>query len=168
MTKTTWKEYEAELEWARLREDNRDMGPGDDSDVGRKITEQDGQYTLDMIVTDDVKAQMLKDGIPEAPLGHNQFKPTDDGRWRYKAKRPHLAVKMLDDDGNPTVMGPPVVLDYKASKEANAAVEIEENVGNGSKAIVKLAIWKGRGTIVTLDKVGVTDLVEYEAEERWF
>jgi hypothetical protein len=170
MTKAVYKEYEAVLEWARLREDNRDMGPGDDSDVGKKLTNSQGQYTVDMIVTDDVRNQMIKDGVPEVSMEYQQFHFVEDGKWRYRAKRPHYKPSWdKGTEGHNGVLGAPVVIDYKASKEAERAILMEDNLGNGTKAVVKLSIYKkGNSSIVRIEKVGVTDLVEYEASERWF
>lgn len=120
MSKTTWKKYPATFMWAKVFESNRDMGPGDDSDVGKKITESQGQYTVDAIVDDATKAQMIADGIPETALGYPQFKQVEgiDG-WVFRAKRPHVNVRFKEDDGSPKVMGPPVVIDYNESEESD-------------------------------------------------
>lgn len=174
MSKTTFRTYDCTIYWARLKEGNRDMGPGDDSDVGRRLTEIQGQYTIDMVVTDGVKAKMIKDGIPEVVLGYDKFKAwegdSEDGDWVYKAKRPHFEPKFKNEEtGEMGIeMGPPNVVDYNATKEAGEVVPFDGLIGNKSKGKVKLSIYKGRSTIVKLQSVGVTDLVEYESDEVFF
>ena len=59
---TTWKTYEAELEYAQLFERNMDKG-NDDSDAGRTIAAKGGQTKVTMLITEDVKDQMIADGV---------------------------------------------------------------------------------------------------------
>jgi len=168
MSNTTWKKYPATINWAKVYEDNRDMGPQDDSDIGKKLTESQGQYTLDMLVDGEIKEQMIKDGIPEVVLGYPQFHSVEDedDLWKYRAKRPHFKPNWKNKGTGEmgVVMGPPTVIDYNASKEAEELVYLSNLIGNGSKGLVKLSIYKGRATIVGLEGVAITELVEFVPE----
>ena len=89
---TTWKTYEAELEYAQLFERNMDKG-NDDSDAGRTIAAKGGQTKVTMLISEDVKDQMIADGVPLVSMGYDMFKhdPERD-LFRYVAKRPWLST----------------------------------------------------------------------------
>ena len=176
MTKgTTWKTYEAELEYAQLFKRNMDHG-SNDNDAGRTVASKGGQTKVTLLVTEEVKDQMIADGIPEKSMGYDMFKhdPEKD-LYRYVAKRPWNSP-FKDDDGNIVVFGPPNVVDYPASVAAlEAAKESGEevtavqwdsnvNIGNGSTGKVKFSIYKnGNKRIVRLEGVAVVEHVPYEA-----
>jgi len=169
MATTNFKEYECELEWAKVFSHNMDKG-SDDNDAARKVKEMGGMYSVDMIVTDEVKEKMIKDGVPDVSMGYQMFKDEGEGKWRYKAKRYHLSNFTDEATGERVVLGPPNVVDLKETLERNEAVKWDEEVliGNGTKAHVKLRIYKnGNKRIITLASVGVLDLVEYEGEVKW-
>jgi len=160
---TKYRTYDCKINWAKVFEHNRDMGSED-----YPLTEIDGQYSVEMEVDDETKAQMIADGIPEEALGYPMFKPSEDGGWLYRAKRPHIEPKMIDQDtGKPVVMGPPNVVDWNKTQEAGEAVKWDSDVliGNGSEGKVKLRIWSnGKRRKITLMSVAVSKLVEYESE----
>jgi len=166
LASTKWKEYECTLEWAKVFEDNRDMG-GDQNDAAKTVASHDGVYSVDMIVTDEVKAQMIKDGIPEISMGYEMFKDEGGGMWRYKAKRRHAPAGQKNANGEQVILGPPNVIDLKKSLEADEVVNWDsaQKLGNGTGAHVKLRIYQnGQRRSITLGSIGVTDLVEYEPE----
>lgn len=155
---------ECELHYAKVFERNRDMG-NDSVDH----SEYDGLYSVDMIVDESAKKEMMNAGVPETAMNYQMFKPTEDGRYKYKIKRKHLNTRLTDDDGNPVVMGPPEVVDLNqpffdedTGKRGYEPWDTEVNIGNGSVGRIKGQVYFGRQPIVTLIKVGVLNLVEYE------
>ena len=214
---TTYKTYDCAIEYSQVFERNMDHG-GDDNDAAITIKSKGGMTKLIMIVDEELKDQMIKDGIPAVSLGHDQFKgPDEDGNYRYQAKRywltafdeytgtvdeetkeslinhgveawrfeeskgsfvftggnlTYLSKKVNLDDvelvptGNKAIAGPPNVVDYAASLEEGKAIQWDHsvNIGNGSKAKVKLSIYKnGNKRIIKLEGLGVTELVPYES-----
>ena len=84
---TTYKTYDCAIEYAQVFSRNMDHG-GDDNDAAITIKAKGGMTKLIMIVDEELKDQMIKDGIPAVSLGHDQFKgPDEDGNYRYQAKR---------------------------------------------------------------------------------
>lgn len=173
---TSYKEYEAELEYAQLFERNMDKG-NDDSDAGRTIASKGGQTKVTMLITEEVKDQMIADGIPDKSMGYDMFKhDTDKDLYRYVAKRPWNSPFKDKDTGEIQPFGEPNVVDYAASvaalekskEDGSPAADAvqwdsEVNIGNGSTAKVKLSIYKnGSKRIVRLEGVGVLELVPYE------
>ena len=186
---------EAELRYAKVFPENRDMG---NEQVDHTAT--DGMYSVDLIVTDEEKAKMIASGVPEKQGAYDQFRATDDGRWLFKAKRRHKhetwTRKTEDghDTGEPLIYGPPRVFDYNAAMAAWEKAEkkgplldyitpwkIEDGlIGNGSRANVRLKVESGVGTMgkakgkvfsrVTLEAVALKDIVEYAggSNEGWY
>lgn len=164
--KPTWFTVEAELEYAKVFERNRDMG-NDEVDH----SETDGLYTVNLIIDEEAKQDMIRAGVPEKSgpgKGYEMFKPTDDGRWKYVAKRPHLSKYMTDENGEQVVVGPPRVRDANTivededGKKYYADWDTDVNIGNGSIAIVKGKVIHARRPIVQLEAIAVKELVEYE------
>jgi hypothetical protein len=181
---------DAELAYAKVFETNRDMG---NPDKGVDYSETDGIYSVDLLVTDEVKAQMIAGGVPEKAGAFEQFKPTNDGRWKFKARRKHKheywteKTEDGEDTGRPVVFGPPKVFDYNAAENAWMAAEkkgglndyitpwtIDDGLlGNGTKAKVKLKVESGVGVMgkakgkpwsrVVLDAIAITELSAYDA-----
>mgnify|MGYP003125345435 CR=1 FL=1 len=167
--KTFFYEYEGACMYAQVFERNRDMG----SEV-YPLDDVEGQYKIQLVVDDETRKQMIKDGIPESSMGHDMFKPVEgeDGRFGYTFKRTHLHKLFKDDNGKPQVQGPPNVVDWNATMQHQQAVprDVEQNIWNGSKVRVKCSIYKGRANIVTLESVGVIDLAEEPQKDeviRW-
>tara|TARA_R110000796_G_scaffold30122_3_gene80723 strand:+ start:174 stop:731 length:558 start_codon:yes stop_codon:yes gene_type:complete len=174
---TTWKTYEAELEYAQLFERNMDKG-NDDSDAGRTIAAKGGQTKVTMLITEDVKDQMIADGVPLVSMGYDMFKhdPERD-LFRYVAKRPWNSPFKDEDTGKIKPFGEPNVVDYPASvaamevaKETGESVDAVQwdpsvNIGNGSLAKVKLSIYQnGSKRIIRLEGVAVVEHVAFESE----
>lgn len=168
---TTYRVYDAELNYSQVFERNKDKG-GDDNDAARTIAAKGGQTKVTMVVTEGVKEQMVADGIPEKSLGHDMFKPNGDGRWVYIAKRPWNSPFKDEETGEMKPFGAPNVVEMKQEGDEITITPWDEevNIGNGSKGKVKMSIWSsGSKRIVRLESVAVTELVPYEAngEAHW-
>ena len=48
-------QVECEVEWAKLREEDRDMGPKDGSDMANTFKIKQGVYVLNLMLTDESK-----------------------------------------------------------------------------------------------------------------
>lgn len=159
------------LHYVKVFEENRDMGNDkvDHSDT-------DGIYSVDLELTLEQVDQLKALGVPAATLGYQTFKKREEGdNYTFKVKRPHVSKYLKDDEGKRQVMGPPLVFDYnaalKAWDEAGRAGRFDEYIapwkmadgliGNGTRAKVKLSVYKGKATIVTLERIGFTELVQY-------
>lgn len=177
--KTVWKIYDCPIYYAKVFESNRDMAEMFDG--------VQGIYKVTMALTPE-QIQDLKDsGVPETALGYQTFKEMtigDDQITSYVAKRPHVSKNLKDEvTGEPQFMGPPLVFDYnkavEAWKEAGGIGFVTKDhktpwtmedglIGNGTKAKVKLSIYRGKNKankptcVVTLEEVAIVDLVRYE------
>ncbi|CAB4139071.1 hypothetical protein UFOVP346_18 [uncultured Caudovirales phage] len=162
---------DAILHYAKVFEENRDMGNDkvDHSDT-------DGIYSVDLELTLEQVDQLKALGVPAVALGYQTFKKREEGdTYTYKVKRQHLSKNLKDDSGNRQMMGAPLVFDYNAALKAwddnSRAGRFDEFIvpwkmsdgliGNGTRAKVKLSVYKGRATIVTLERIGFTELVQY-------
>ena len=173
---TTYRVYDCELRYANVFQRNMDPG-SDKTDAGRTIAAKGGQTKVDMIISEEVKDQMIEDGIPAVSLGNEMFKPNGDGRWFYVAKRPWISPFKDEETGEMKPFGAPNVVEMRTVPDVDGHEDIEitpwdeeVNIGNGSKGKVKMSIWSsGSKRIVRLESVAVTELVEYEAngEAHW-
>ena len=207
MSNTKWVTIDCELEYAKVFEDNRDMGS-----EKVNLDKFEGVYRVTCIMDDENKQKLLDAGVPQdhdlleqkvrafmeaegiddpdlaafkygktkegekltAKVGYQQkFKKRDDGRWSFSFKRPHfnpnLAGKINPKTGeeNDGYMYGPRVTDYAATQEAGEFVlwNPEVKLGNGTKAKVKVAVYKGAGSsIITLEAVSVVEHVEFNPE----
>ena len=50
---------ECEIEWAKLREEDRDMGPNDGSDFAANIQAKQGIYVANLMLTEETKKKMI-------------------------------------------------------------------------------------------------------------
>ena len=48
---------ECELEWTKLRPEDRDMGPKDGSDMAKNMEAKDGVYVVNCLVNEDAEAK---------------------------------------------------------------------------------------------------------------
>lgn len=158
---------ECELEWAKLRPEDRDMGPQDGSDMAKNFDDKQGVYVVNCLIDDDTRTKMVADGIPNKGLQAQLFKTNKEGRDFYKATRPHFNPKFKNQDtGEQGVeVGPPEVLKMVDEEYVNWDWEEDGLIWNGSKATVKFDVWDGK--ITTLEKVLVTELAEAPAEEAF-
>lgn len=187
--KTRFITLDAELEYAQVFYENRDMG---NDQVDHSDT--DGMYKVTLILDEANRDKAIEAGCPAKQGAHDQFKPFDrDGVTLYKTnvRRPHLHPRFMqrDENGQDTdqrlVVGPPKVFDLNAAlaawSEADEKGRVDDYatawtmedglLGNGTKAKVKLAIQSGVGvhgkakgkkfSRVELVAIGFTDLVEY-------
>jgi hypothetical protein len=188
--KTKYVTVDAELEYAQVFLENRDMG---NEQVDHSDT--DGVYKVTLILDEDNKNKAIEAGCPAKQGAFEQFKAFErDGNTLYKfvVRRPHIHPKfmVMDEQGNPTderlILGPPQTFDLnkarKAWEEAGEKGRLDQYaiqwtindglIGNGTKAKVKLSIATGEGkfgkakgkkfTKVQLMGIGITNLVEYE------
>ena len=61
---------EAEIEWPKLQESDRDMGNNlkEGSDLRKKLEEMDGQYVVKIMYGEDTKEKMIEAGVPTGGL----------------------------------------------------------------------------------------------------
>lgn len=151
--------------WARLKEDNRDMGDPEKTspEVMEKLKHSEGNYTLDLY---GVTRKDLEDaGIPLKGLMGQLFKENAQGEAYYKCKRPH----MIPEKEEP-YMGPPRVVKFN---EDGTPVDWDWDtdglLGNDSDVRVKFTVWVGtKVTKVTMEAVAIKTLVPYEAPQDEF
>ena len=155
---------ECELEWTKLREEDRDMGPRDGSDMANNFDAKQGIYVVNCVIDEATKNKMVADGIPNKGLQAQLFKTSKEGKDFYKATRPHFNPKFVDKETGEqgVVMGAPAVLKMVDGEYINWDWEADGLIGNGSKATVKFDVWDGK--ITTMEKVLVTDHLKYEAD----
>ena len=167
MAKTV-KVKDVTLEWAKhLTEEGRDMGPEDDSDLGIKLKETQGQYVVDIMINDEQKKQMVADGVPDKGLQAQLFKTRDTGEMFYKCRRPHFNPKFTDraTGEKGVVMGPPDIYMNERDDEGKLVRWNPEEhglIGNGTTADVRFDVWNN--SITRLDAILITDLVAYESD----
>jgi hypothetical protein len=174
---------DAILYYAKVFEQNRDMG-----NEHVDLTETNGMYKVDLLLDADNIKKLEEAGMPKKFGAFPTFKDAQHEGQSYKkytAKRPHLSKYLLDEAGDRKVMGPPLVFDFNAFQGAYKAAggqgksddyitpwTIEDGlIGNGTKAKVRLNIYKGvKAIIVTLERIGITDHVVYETagNSEWF
>tara|TARA_R110002072_G_scaffold65464_4_gene161634 strand:+ start:516 stop:1022 length:507 start_codon:yes stop_codon:yes gene_type:complete len=155
---------ECELEWTKLREEDRDMGPRDGSDMANNFDAKQGIYVVNCVIDEATKSKMVADGIPNKGLQAQLFKTSKEGKDFYKATRPHFNPKFRNQETGEqgVVTGAPAVLKMVDGEYINWDWEADGLIGNGSKATVKFDVWDGK--ITTMEKVLVTDHLKYEAD----
>ena len=155
---------ECELEWTKLREEDRDMGPRDGSDMANNFDAKQGIYVVNCVIDDATKNKMVADGIPNKGLQAQLFKTSKEGKAFYKATRPHFNPKFRNQETGEqgVVTGAPAVLKMVDGEYVNWDWDADGLIGNGSKATVKFDVWDGK--ITTMEKVLVTDHLKYEAD----
>ena len=177
---TTWKTYSCKLKYAKVFNDNMDTGLDKEGnpieeDWAQTIRDRGGKWSVDMLVSDAVKARMINDGIPEVTLGWDQFHPDDDFDgypWRYSAKR-YVVTGFKDEKGKPVLNEPPTLGNLKETYEdeegkIRASLWTREDglIGNGTDAKVTLSIYKNKNKrVITLQKIGLVNVVPYEEED---
>jgi|TARA_B110000459_G_C16563311_1_gene472655 hypothetical protein len=154
---------ECELEWTKLREEDRDMGPRDGSDMANNFDAKQGIYVVNCVIDEATKSKMVADGIPNKGLQAQLFKTSKEGKDFYKATRPHFNPKFRNQETGEqgVVTGAPAVLKMVDGEYINWDWEADGLIGNGSKATVKFDVWDGK--ITTMEKVLVTEHLKYEA-----
>jgi hypothetical protein len=153
------------LEWPKLLESNRDMGPEDGSETGDKITLKQGQYVVDVMLSDEKYQEMVDAGIPTKGLIGNNYKQRDTGEKYYKAKRGHFNPNFTDQETGErgVVVGPPDIFKFDESTGEVVPWDwaVDGMIGNGTIATVKFNVYNKK--IVELVGILVTDLVPFES-----
>lgn len=183
-SKTVWVTlHDVTLYYAQLFENNRDKGD--------MHSETDGITKVTISLTDEQEKELLGLGVPASALGYQTFKDyTIDGvNFRgMVVKRPWVSKYLKDEDGNPQFVGAPKVFDFNKAVAAfkadggNGRIMDSHKtdwdnttdglIGNGSKAKVKLSVYRGTNKagkptcVVQLEEVAVTEHVKYEAPAR--
>jgi hypothetical protein len=183
-SKTVWVTLQdVTLYYPQLFESNRDNG---DMHSGTQ-----GVTKVTVALTDEQEQELLGLGVPAVALGYQTFKDyTIDGvNFRGAVfKRPWVSKYLKDEDGNQQYFGAPKVFDFNkavaAWKDAGGTGRIMDEhktpwvvatdglIGNGSKAKVKLSVYRGTNKagkptcVVTLEEVAITELVKYDAPVR--
>jgi hypothetical protein len=156
---------ECELEWTKLREEDRDMGSNlmEGSDQRNNIEAKQGLYIVNCVIDEGAKSKMIADGIPNKGLQAQLFKVSKEGKDFYKATRPHVNPKFFDKETGTqgVVMGAPAVLKLVDGDYVNWDWDADGLIGNGSKATVKFDVWDGK--ITTMEKVLITKHLKHEA-----
>lgn len=177
-SKTVWVTFDTTLYYAQVFEGNRDKAEMHEA--------TDGVTKVTLRLSDEQIQEMIDLGVPESALGYPTFKDvTIDGEnfRAYVAKRPWVSKYLKNEDGSPVQTGAPVVFDYnkmvQEHKDAGRTGRMKDEditpwtiddglIGNGTKAKVKLSIYRGKNKagkptcVVTLEKIAITDLVVYE------
>ena len=158
---------EAESRYAKVFEDNRDMGDKlpEGSDMKNKLEQTQGQYVVDLVVTPEAKAKAIADGIPDTGMIGQRWKTDPEGNDYYKASRKHFNPNMTDrETGQKGVtQGPPAVVKVEGDAVVPWDFEKDGYIGNGSKVVAKFSVWEGK--IVDLVALKVVEQVEWEPED---
>lgn len=150
--------------WARLKEDNRDLGSEQTpDDIQRKIDEVQGWYLMDLVFPEGTtRKEVAGMGIPTTGMIGQLLKEDDDGTLYYKCKRAHYNPNAVDKETGEKgiVFGPPRVLHSDNATDWNW--ESDGLIGNGSEVTVKINKWEGdKATRVSMDAVRVDKLEPY-------
>jgi hypothetical protein len=158
------------LEYAKVFEENRDMG-GDDNKAAKKAKSHNGQYVVNAYFTDPSQIEeLLQSGLDPEPMGHARIKQGNDfGIGKYvKLSRMHDHVMTFTDNksGKETVVdfgGKPAIVNLTNGIEKKAWWTYAEDgtLGNGTKSKVQFETYSN-GAGVRLIALGVTDHVAWE------
>jgi len=160
------------LEYAKVFEQNADMGSPDGPRAAQAIHQAGGQYIVNGYFTDEEQITKLeKEGLDLHPMNSNRILEgnADLGIGKYmKIKRKVSDVKTFSDKKT----GEPVSVDYGGAPKVVNLTEGRENkrmwdfegdgpLGNGTKAKVQFEVY-ANGAGVRLANVGVMEHVAYE------
>lgn len=164
MSKTKYVYLTGKAQYARLREDNRDMGSNlpEGSDQRNKIEAEEGHYIMNLVVTPEAKKQAIADGVPNKGMTGQLWKETAEGDPFYKCKRVHKNTKLKDRETGEqgVIMGAPKVLLVNAEGKNEP---YDGDIGNDSVVTVKLSVWDDK--IVTMEAVRIDELIEWVRDE---
>lgn len=155
------------LLWSKLREEDRDMGNGNGTDMDKKIESVQGNYCVTLVITNQTYSEMELLGIPTKGLHGQLFSETEDG-WEYRVKRGHFNPAFTDKSTGEkgVIIGAPAVV-YEDDDGVMRPWDFDEMglLGNGTVAKVKLDLWRKNGlSKVTLEAVRVISQVEYDED----
>jgi len=157
-------QIEGTIEYAKIFAENMDT-------YEKHMEKSGGAFTCNFYPDDEgFEERLIGDGFPEAMLGHKTFREgnKDYGYGRFmKLKRPNKGP-FLNKEGVDVYGGPPKVYDHLEGPSADLwSFEEQGELGNGTKVIVNIEFWRGKGGSkgMRLLEVAVLDHVEYESEE---
>ena len=162
MANTKYVYMTGKASYARLREDNRDMGENlPDGDQKRNIEAVQGKYVMNLFVDRETKLQGIKDGLPKTGMSGQLWKEDDEGNIFYKCTRQHFNPKFVNEEkGQDGILGAPKVV----IKTENGLEPYTGNIGNDSIVTVKLSVWNE--SKVELQAVRIDELVEWETVDN--
>lgn len=174
MAKTKYIDFIGKAQWAKLREEDRDLGQNlpEGSDQRVKLEACQGMYVMNVIIDAATKKQMIADGVPNKGMTGQLFKEDDEDNKFYKCTRRHFNPKFKDKDTGEegVVVGAPKV--FKEVDGANVAWDFEEDglIGNDSVVKVRLAVSElsNGGYISEMIAVKVLEHVVYEGSSGGF
>lgn len=169
------------LEWTKVFDRNADMGDPNGHQAAKSVAKRGGQYITNAYFTSqDQIDKLLSEGLDPHPMNGNRIK---DGNPELGIGK-YLQLKRWKEDdirtfnnknGDVTVNfgGPVKVFDfqdyYAKSPDERDVTDVtvwdeDQDIGNGSSAMVVFDTYSN-GAGVRLVKLGITDLVVYEAEK---
>jgi hypothetical protein len=160
------------LEYAKVFEQNADMGSPDGPRAAQAIYANGGQYITNAYFTDQGQIeQLVLEGLDLHPMNSNRILQgnADLGIGKYmKIKRKVSDVKTFADKktGEPVEVdygGAPNVVDLTKGREKKRMwdFEVDGPLGNGTKARVEFEVY-AKGAGVRLLNIAVTDHVPYD------
>ena len=147
------------LEYARVFTENMDAN----MEYHEKTQ---GQYNVNFYPeTNEEFDKYFGAGAPVATMGHDAIKVgnAELGSGKFlKLKRPNVHPAGIEDFG-----GAPLVFDFReGSGTTKWAYDNDGELGNGTKAIVKVSIFgEGPRASIRLEKIAVLDLVEFDPSD---
>ena len=181
-SKTIWITLDTQIYYPQVFEVNRDKGD--------MHSETQGVTKVTLKLTDAQIEELKSVGVPATQLGYQTFKDVTIEGENFRAmtvKRPWVSKYLKDDVGEAQFVGAPMVFDFNkalaAWKESGSIGRIMQDhktqwvtedglLGNGTKAKVKLSIYRGTNKagkptcVVQLEEIAIVDLVAYEGTPR--
>lgn len=164
------------LEYAKVFEENADMGSPDGPKAAQAIYQIGGQYIVNAYFTDEDQINKLEsEGLDLHPMNSDRILSgnADLGIGKYmKVKRKISDVKTFSDrktgeDVQVDYGGKPTVVDLTKGREKKSLWSFSDDgsLGNGTKAKVQFETY-ANGAGVRLLNVGVTEHVAYESNSE--
>ena len=136
---------EGTAQYARIFEGQQDMGSNlpEGSDQRVKLESVKGHFVMNLFMTEEAKKKAIADGIPTKGMVGQYWKEDKEGNIFYKCVRKNFNPKFTDKEtGEPGVlMGPPTVVKQTDDGIEPWDYEVDGNVGNDSKVVVKMNVW---------------------------
>lgn len=185
MSRTTWVQIDAFVNWAKVFEENRDT-----ADKARKmgithkgvlkgLEASDGKYTVDVSPATDADFDKVKAVVTDQVYGGaERYKDSEFGVGKsFQLQRKHndkhtfvdkktLEEKVFDFGGEPEI----VWWNEEKGKDVAWDKKTDGFLGNGTKVKIKFTVYQSgdkpeTGDTIRLEKIGVVDLVKFEAQE---